>query len=635
MEPRASGGGKEYTLAMSPRTSRLGLTVTLVSGLLLLGPPRTAAHEIPARVAVIALVRPEGQTLRLLVRAPLEAMRDIQFPVRGGQYLDMARSGPALDDAARLWIADALELSENGRPLGSARIGATRVSLPSDRSFDTWSHALAHVQGAPLSDSTDLVWQQGMLDVLLEYPIESDRSSFSVRPLLGRLGLTTTTVLRFLPSTGGERAYQFSGDPGLIRLDPRWHQTALRFVKLGFLHILDGIDHLLFLLCLVLPFRRLRPLIAIVTSFTVAHSITLVAATLGLAPRALWFAPLIETLIAVSILYMAFENMLGARLERRWVLAFGFGLVHGFGFSFFLRDSLQFAGANLATSLLAFNLGVELGQVAVVAALVPALAWLFRRVPERIGTILVSAVVAHSAWHWMAARWSVLRSYRFEWPALDTTLLADLMRTTMLALIVAGAGWLMLVIARGLRPRSSLGGIATGPSGPRDDWKAASGPRDDWKAASGPRDDRAVSSLLLLAVGALTIPAVGWAQSAPPVTRTTRAGVYTADQALKGQELYAMHCVSCHSAVTHTGPEFSARWEGRPFWELYSFVRDEMPKSDPGSLTEREYITVLAYVLKMNGMPPGQAPLSTDSTELSRIRIEFKPARDSSLLRSR
>jgi mono/diheme cytochrome c family protein len=111
--------------------------------------------------------------------------------------------------------------------------------------------------------------------------------------------------------------------------------------------------------------------------------------------------------------------------------------------------------------------------------------------------------------------------------------------------------------------------------------------------------------------------------------------VYTADQALKGQELYAMHCVSCHSAVTHTGPEFSARWEGRPFWELYSFVRDEMPKSDPGSLTEREYITVLAYVLKMNGMPPGQAPLSTDSTELSRIRIEFKPARDSSLLRSR
>ena len=128
---------------MSPRTSRLGLIVTLATGLLLLGPSRTAAHEIPARVTVLVLVRPEGQNLRLLVRAPLEAMRDIQFPVRGTGYLDLSRSGPALADAARLWIADALELSENGRTLGSARITATRVSLPSDRSFDSWSHALA------------------------------------------------------------------------------------------------------------------------------------------------------------------------------------------------------------------------------------------------------------------------------------------------------------------------------------------------------------------------------------------------------------------------------------------------------------------------------------------------------------
>jgi mono/diheme cytochrome c family protein len=604
---------------MSPRTSRLGLIVTLASSFLLLDPSGTAAHEIPARVTVLALVRPEGQTLRLLVRAPLEAMRDIEFPVRGGKYLDLARSGPALDDAARLWIADALELSENGRPLGRARITATRVSLPSDRSFDTWSHALAHVRGAPLPDHTELVWQQGMLDVLLEYPIESDRSSFSVRPLLGRLGLTTTTVIRFLPPSGGERAYRVSGDPGLVRLDPRWHQTALRFVKLGFLHILDGIDHLLFLLCLVLPFRRLRPLVVIVTSFTVAHSITLIASTLGLAPGALWFAPLIETLIAVSILYMALENILGARRERRWVLAFAFGLVHGFGFSFFLRDSLQFAGANLATSLLAFNLGVELGQVAVVAALVPALGWLFRRVPERIGTILVSVVVAHSAWHWMAARWSALRSYRFEWPALDTALLADLMRTAMLALIVAAAAWVMLVIARSLRARNNVDGL-----------------RDDWTAAARPGDDRAAGlSLLLVAAAAFAFPAAAWAQSAPPAARSTRTGVYSADQALKGQELYAMHCVSCHTAVTHTGPEFAAKWEGRPFWELYSFVRDAMPKSDPGSLTDREYITVLAYVLRMNGMPPGEAALSTDSTELSRIRIEFKPGRDSSLLRSR
>jgi mono/diheme cytochrome c family protein len=206
----------------------------------------------------------------------------------------------------------------------------------------------------------------------------------------------------------------------------------------------------------------------------------------------------------------------------------------------------------------------------------------------------------------------------------------------MLALIVAAAAWVMLVIARGLRPRtviargqrprSNLDGIATGPSGPRDDW-TSSGPRDDWTAAS--------RSLLLLAA-AMAIPVAGWAQSAPPVTRSTRAGVYTADQAAKGQELYTMHCMSCHPAVTHTGPEFTAKWNGRPFWELYSLVRETMPKHEPGSLSDLEYITVLAYLLKMNGMPPGPAPMSTDSTQLSRITIEFKPAaRDPSPSRPR
>ena len=137
---------------------------------------------------------------------------------------------------------------------------------------------------------------------------------------------------------------------------------------MGFLHILDGTDHLLFIACLVIPFRRLRPLVVIVTAFTVAHSITLAAAALGLAPEGLWFPPLVEMLIAVSIVYMALENIVGTNAQRRWIVAFAFGLVHGFGFAFALRESLQFAGSHLATALLAFNVGVELGQLAVLAA---------------------------------------------------------------------------------------------------------------------------------------------------------------------------------------------------------------------------------------------------------------------------
>src|SRR5207249_5392119 len=99
-----------------------------------------------------------------------------------------------------------------------------------------------------------------------------------------------------------------------------------------------------------------------------------------LGPTALWFPPLIETLIAMSIVYMALENIVGSNVRRRWMITFGFGLVHGFGFSFALRETLQFAGSYLLTSLLSFNIGVELGQLLVLLLLIPALNFLFRRV---------------------------------------------------------------------------------------------------------------------------------------------------------------------------------------------------------------------------------------------------------------
>ena len=126
--------------------------------------------------------------------------------------------------------------------------------------------------GPPLPVDTEIVWQQAVLDALFEYEIESEESRFAIDPALGRLGIRTITVLRFVLPDGAVRAFEWSGNPGLVQLDPRWHQAALRFVALGFEHILDGIDHLLFLACLVIPFRRFMPLVAIVTSFTVART---------------------------------------------------------------------------------------------------------------------------------------------------------------------------------------------------------------------------------------------------------------------------------------------------------------------------------------------------------------------------
>jgi hypothetical protein len=407
-------------------------TVLLVIAALLGGARTVSAHDIPATVLVHVFVKPDGTRLRVIVRAPLAAMRDINFPVRdSAKYLDIPKSEPLLREAAVTWIANAIQLYE-GDSLLTGQITATRISLPSDRSFTAYDSAVAHFSAPPLTGKIDLPWQQAMIDVEINYPIRSAKSTFSIDPALARLAVRTTTVLRFLPLGSPERAFEYIGDPGLVRLDPRWYQAAGTFVRLGFAHILDGIDHLLFILCLVIPFRKLRPLIIVVTGFTVAHSITLIASTLGLAPGGLWFPPLIEVLIAASILYMALENIVlassgpgsGVRLERRWMIAFGFGLIHGFGFSFALRASLQFAGAHLATSLLSFNIGVELGQILVLLIAIPILTMMFQRVvAEKVGTIILSSFIALTAWNWLTERWQIFRQYHIQTSAGDLTVL--------------------------------------------------------------------------------------------------------------------------------------------------------------------------------------------------------------------
>jgi hypothetical protein len=150
-------------------------------------------------------------------------------------------------------------------------------------------------------------------------------------------------------------------------------------------------------------------------------------------------------LIAASIVYMALENILApgeGRLRRRWLIAFGFGLVHGFGFSFALRDTMQLAGSHLLTSLLSFNLGVEIGQIAVLALLLPALALLFRVVAERPGTIVLSAIVAHTGWHWMIDRGEQLGRYQFEPPDLTLGFFAGVLRWLIVVVAVAAVWWL-------------------------------------------------------------------------------------------------------------------------------------------------------------------------------------------------
>ena len=180
---------------------------------------------------------------------------------------------------------------------------------------------------------------------------------------------------------------------------PFW-VSVVDFGTLGTEHIFTGYDHLAFLVALMLATPTLLSLVKVVTSFTVAHSVTLAVATLGLVAIP---SRIIESLIALSIAYVAIENFMGRRLVHRWKVAFLFGLVHGFGFANVLR-AMDLAPGRLAVSLFSFNLGVEIGQVAFVAVLFGPLLFLERtRWKEQVlsGT---SVVIMSLGFYWFVER---------------------------------------------------------------------------------------------------------------------------------------------------------------------------------------------------------------------------------------
>jgi hydrogenase/urease accessory protein HupE len=177
------------------------------------------------------------------------------------------------------------------------------------------------------------------------------------------------------------------------------------FLKLGIEHILTGYDHLLFLCGLLVACGRFRSMAVIITCFTIAHSITLALAALNI------FAipgRIVEPLIAASIVFVGIENLLrrGGEPRGRWMLTFAFGLVHGFGFAGVLQQiGIGKNGSSLLVPLFSFNLGVELGQIAIAAVFL--LIWFpLRRIPAfaKYGPIVVSAFVTIAGAYWLLER---------------------------------------------------------------------------------------------------------------------------------------------------------------------------------------------------------------------------------------
>jgi hypothetical protein len=415
-----------------------------------------SAHDVPDDVTVQALLYPGDARLAVAVRVPLTAMRDVDVPVRADRFVDLTRVEPALRHAATVWLVQGIELYQDGQALPRGTVTGVRLSLPSDKSFASFESARTQITGPPLDPATLVMWEQGALDALIEFPLERPGGRIAWRADVRRLGQRVTTVLRLSTSTGGVRAFEWHGDPGVVELDPRWHQAALTFLRSGIGHVFTGPDHLLFLLCIAVPLRRLRTLLLVITSFTLAHATTLVAAAYGLAPRGGWFPPLVETLIAASIVWMALENIFesaagrdieagagsdaGPAITRRWAVTTVFGLIHGFGFSFALGEQLQFAGTHLLTSLVAFNVGVEIAQLVVIVAAASAVTLAFRRLASpRVAAIVLSALAAHTGWDWLLERGAVL--WQFPWPSPSAAALRAVAIWVALAIVAAAGAW--------------------------------------------------------------------------------------------------------------------------------------------------------------------------------------------------
>ncbi|MBM4763234.1 HupE/UreJ family protein [Bacillus sp. B15-48] len=206
----------------------------------------------------------------------------------------------------------------------------------------------------------------------LLYPCKGDSTRISYDLLVDDIN---RSHINFATVNGDKGTQEFTftiAEREMVIGEHNWLRQARNYVLLGFDHILTGYDHILFVLCLILPaaisFGRV---IEVVTAFTLGHSITLGLATLEIVSLP---DQLVESAIYLSIIYVAVENLFKWESKKRWLITLVFGLIHGFGFSGILQE-MELSSSTIASSLLFFNIGVEVGQIAIIALVFPLFVW--------------------------------------------------------------------------------------------------------------------------------------------------------------------------------------------------------------------------------------------------------------------
>lgn len=316
-----------------------------------------------------------------------------------------------------LLAADALEIKVDGEALTAEVLSVQVHSIGREPGFATRAEAetvLASQQ--VIADSLNETYVgDAIVDIRLRFDGARPVNAFSLRMTAdpGLPGQESTANLILNHATTETRTYRATGLLGEpVEISGSVIAATSTFVIEGVRHILEGLDHVLFVLCMIIGAVSLRSLIGRVTGFTVGHTVTLILGFFGFAPQGAWFIPAVESAIALSIIFAAVDAVIrgrtaGANPDRYgMIVTTAIGLLHGFGFSFMLQNILRVDAPNVWQSLLAFNIGVELGQLAIVAAIWPIVLYLRSRpaIVWRTTTIAVAAVATVISAIWFVER---------------------------------------------------------------------------------------------------------------------------------------------------------------------------------------------------------------------------------------
>ena len=310
----------------------------------------------------------------------------------------------SVDEQEVIAKAEAVRIYKNGTQPDFATLDDAKNAFQKEPSFETFE------QEVYVGNTT--------VDVLLRYTSESAVYQYALSstldPGLPDQDETANLILDYSP--GGVQVFRARGllhEPIVVTRSA--FDAVITFIKEGVKHILEGLDHVLFVVCLVLGAMHIRPLLWRVTGFTIGHSITLSIGFFGFVPTAAWFVPAVETGIALSIIYVALVAVMQdfkpewQQKTNEWTVVGVTGLIgllHGLGFSFVLQNILQVTSPNIWQSLVAFNVGVEFGQllIVLVAVLVFYLISLIGDRATKINRYIVAGLCIAISSYWVIER---------------------------------------------------------------------------------------------------------------------------------------------------------------------------------------------------------------------------------------